>query len=129
MAQVSSGFLNRYDAPSTNFLGIDLYLGWLPLDTFAQALMPTVLGDWFHAGGYQHFGVERNGKIYQLMYWVNDHYHFQVKLSIAVRILCPITLKSICVVAITGIWKTYFLSKALPGIMESWLSTCNATAA
>lgn len=36
------------------------------------------LGDWTHGGGYlSDSAVEYNGKVYQLMYWINDHYHFQ----------------------------------------------------
>ena len=36
------------------------------------------LGDFFHGGGYVGLkAVEKNGKCYQLMSWINDHYHFQ----------------------------------------------------
>jgi hypothetical protein len=75
-------FLNRYDAFHQQISWELIYtwdgFRWTRFQDKPQLMPNGPLGDWFHAGGYTSTSaVERNGKIYQLMYWVNDHYHFQ----------------------------------------------------
>ena len=51
---------------------------WTRFQREPQFLANGPLGDWTHCGGYlSDSSLVYNGKIYQLMTWVNDHYHFQ----------------------------------------------------
>ena len=51
---------------------------WTRFQREPQLLANGPLGSWYHCGGYvKEFALEHNGKCYQLMNWVNDHYHFQ----------------------------------------------------
>ena len=51
---------------------------WTRYQDKPQFLPNGPLGDFFHGGGYVgNKAIEKDGKFYQLMSWVNDHYHFQ----------------------------------------------------
>ena len=75
-------FFNRYSAYYQQISWELIYswdgFRWTRFQDRPQFLPNGPLGDFFHGGGYVGGNaIEKDGKIYQLMGWVNDHYHFQ----------------------------------------------------
>ncbi|MBQ6470697.1 MAG: hypothetical protein IJJ33_01815, partial [Victivallales bacterium] len=75
-------FFNRYSALTQQISWEIIYswdgFRWTRFQDKPQFMSNGPLGDFFHGGGYVNtLAVERDGKFYQLMNWVNDHYHFQ----------------------------------------------------
>lgn len=51
---------------------------WSRFQREPQFLGSSEFGHWSHGGGYlSEFAMVHNGKTYQMMTWINDHYHFQ----------------------------------------------------
>ena len=75
-------FFNRYSAFTQQISWEIIYswdgFRWTRFQGKPQFMSNGPLGDFFHGGGYVNLlAVEKDGKFYQLMSWVNDHYHFQ----------------------------------------------------
>ncbi len=75
-------FLNHYDALHQQMNVVLVYswdgFNWRRFPHAAPFVNNGSPGDWLHGGCYFSLqAVEKDGKIYQLIPWANDHYHFQ----------------------------------------------------
>ena len=76
------GFFNRYSACYQQISWELIYswdgFRWTRFQDKPQFMPNGPVGDFFYGGGYVGLKmIEKDGKFYQLMSWVNDHCHFQ----------------------------------------------------
>ena len=55
---------------------------WVRFQNEPQFAENGPFGSWNHGGGYiMPTAIEHNGKMYQLMHWVQDFYHFEAEIA------------------------------------------------